>query len=85
MHGLHLRNDEQTFKWFLEAHNDVLGHSGGAETQRRILKNDQSWNGMHRDIKRFISLLPLCQKYQHGSNNNFTFTFTISSRDCLSL
>jgi hypothetical protein len=77
--GLRIRNDEQTFKWFLEAHNDVLGHSGGAETQRRIIKSDRRWDGMHRDIKRFISLCPTCQKNQRANNTNIAFPFTISS------
>jgi hypothetical protein len=35
--------------------------------------------GMHKDIKRFISLCPTCQKNRHNVNRNIAFPFTVSS------
>ena len=37
------------------------------------------WTGMHRDIKRYISLCPTCQKNRQAMNKNIAFPFTVSS------
>ena len=77
--GLKIRNDEESFKWFNDVHNDLHGHSGASETQRRLMQSNRRWPGMHKDIKKYISLCPSCQKNRHNVNRNVAFSFTVSS------
>ena len=77
--SIKIQDDSNYFQWFLEVHNDLLGHSGEAETQRRLLKAEHRWTGMHRDIRRYIALCPTCQKNRQAINKNIAFPFTVSS------
>jgi hypothetical protein len=43
------------------------------------MQSNRRWMGMHKDIKRFISLCPTCQKNRHNVNRNIAFPFTVSS------
>ena len=73
-------NDESShFQTFLQVHNDLEGHMGAAETQRRIVRSNKQWPGMQRDIKRYLSLCPICQKSNQRKNTNIAFPFTVSS------
>ena len=74
-----LVSNEEQYKFFLDVHNDLSGHCGEAETQRRLTTNRQQWRHMHKDIKKFIKLCPTCQKNNVKTNTNVAFPFTVSS------
>ena len=79
LRSIHVRDDAEHFRQFLEVHNDIIGHSGVAVTQQRLAKANLRWKGMQRDVKRFISLCPICQKNDQRKNRNTAFPFTLNS------
>ena len=53
-------------------HNALAGHGGVDKTYTLLQQNGHAWEGMRRDVKRFVKQCPFCQKdrakvFQHGT------------------
>ena len=53
---------EQGYAWFLEQHNDTMGHIGLHAVLRKLQSLGHTWTRMSRDVARWIMQCPSCQK-----------------------
>jgi len=70
---------EQGRQWFMEQHNDTVGHLGLHAVMRKLQSLGRTWNRMSRDVARWIHECPECQKYRLGGKPVATVPSPIAS------
>ena len=65
--GVVVASAEQGRVWFLELHNDTVGHLGVHAVLRKLQALGRTWPRMSRDVARWIYECAECQKYRQGA------------------
>jgi hypothetical protein len=62
-----------------KVHNALMGHGGVEKTISKLIQSEQTWKGMRRDVKHFISQCDFCQKVSSRKLDIQTMPYTLAS------